>query len=273
MKIGVAIGGKNAVANATYLDHLLLFSCGVFENATKWTFMSPSFDVHSQRYDVLDLYEKVNFFPIRGHSFFRDVPDTVWYGGLSVKETILIMRDRIRTLRKFFNNKIIEWEVLPEMLHSKVFNKLGHKSKIFQIAHEEWPEAQLYLNEWAPFTERFLYRDHIKDLLDHGAKISGIGLQAHLQRCVSYDVFMETIDILSVFDLPIKISEFTMQGNDEILQAEETEKFLTMCKNSNAIDSFYVWGFWEGCIWNRNMALWREDFSIKPNGTVLLKFL
>jgi GH35 family endo-1,4-beta-xylanase len=66
------------------------------------------------------------------------------------------------------------------------------------------------------------------------------------------------------------ITEFDVNVTDEQLQADFLRDFLTVAFSHPGISSFLMWGFWESEHWLPNAALYRKDWSIKPNGQAWL---
>jgi endo-1,4-beta-xylanase len=52
------------------------------------------------------------------------------------------------------------------------------------------------------------------------------------------------------------------------LQADYTRDLLTLAFSHPSVTAIMIWGFWEGRHWKPDAALWRRDWSIKPNGKV-----
>ena len=53
------------------------------------------------------------------------------------------------------------------------------------------------------------------------------------------------------------------------MQGDYTRDFLTAVFAHPAVTAFTMWGFWEGDIWQHNAALYRQDWTPKPNGVAL----
>lgn len=52
------------------------------------------------------------------------------------------------------------------------------------------------------------------------------------------------------------------------LQADYTRDFMTAMFSHPAVEGIIMWGFWEGRHWFPSAALYRMDWSIKPNGQI-----
>ena len=78
-------------------------------------------------------------------------------------------------------------------------------------------------------------------------------------------------DALSVFDtfakfgLPIVVTEFDVNIKEEEKQAAFTRDFMTAAFSHPACAGFVFWGFWEGAHWRPDGAMFRKDWSEKPN--------
>ena len=70
----------------------------------------------------------------------------------------------------------------------------------------------------------------------------------------------------STYNLPIAITEFDVNTKNEQLQADYLRDYLTMLYSQPAVTEFLQWGFWSKSHWLPDAALFRSDFSIKPNG-------
>jgi len=76
------------------------------------------------------------------------------------------------------------------------------------------------------------------------------------------------LDLLSKAGLPIQITEFDVNTQDEELQADYTRDFLIACFSHPSVTGFTMWGFWEGAHWKSDAAMFRRDWSPKPNAAV-----
>ena len=63
-------------------------------------------------------------------------------------------------------------------------------------------------------------------------------------------------------------TEFDINLNDEELQAEYTRDVMTMIFSQPKFTDFLMWGFWERSHWLPAGAMYRADWSSKPNALV-----
>jgi len=121
----------------------------------------------------------------------------------------------------------------------------------------------------------------LRYLTDHKDPFDGIGIMGHFtpQTLTEPRRFWAILSTFSIFHRPILITEFDVrfgrQGEryqlspqEEALQAAYTRDFLTAMFSHPAVEGVILWGFWEGRHWYPSAALYRQDWSIKPNGRV-----
>jgi len=144
----------------------------------------------------------------------------------------------------------------------------------FELAQQAAPEARLYINDYAILAaggrtdtaHQAYYEDTIRFLLEQGAPLEGIGMQGHFGENVTPpETVLQLLDRFGQFGLPIQITEFDVDTRDEQLQADYTRDFMTAVFSHPAVNGFVMWGFWEGAHWRPESALFRRDWSERPN--------
>ena len=151
----------------------------------------------------------------------------------------------------------------------------------FERAHEIAPEIRLAVNEHAILSsggndaaKQDAYAAQIGALLDAGAPLGMIGMQAHIgEDFTPPERLWEVLDRFAEFGLPLFVSEFDVNTEDERVQADYTRDFITACFAHPAVESVTLWGFWESQIWIGHAALWRADWTPKPNAVALRELL
>jgi GH35 family endo-1,4-beta-xylanase len=140
----------------------------------------------------------------------------------------------------------------------------------FQAAKAADPAARLFLNDYpslAGGSHLDAYYDTLQYMIAQGAPLEGIGIQGHFGGGTpGMDAMLANLDRFAAFGLPLQITEFDQTSLDLQLQADFLRDFMTLSFSHSAIDAFVMWGFWEGRHWKPDAALWRDDWSIKPNG-------
>jgi GH35 family endo-1,4-beta-xylanase len=110
------------------------------------------------------------------------------------------------------------------------------------------------------------YLGVIKELQDYGAPIDAIGVQGHVGRQPRDPVeVLSDLDMFKSTGLPVQITEFDINSPDEELQADYTRDFLIACYSHPIVNGFTMWGFWESDHWKPDAAMYRKDWTPKPN--------
>jgi endo-1,4-beta-xylanase len=225
--IGVAV----SVRSITSPDSTLIlrqFNSVTPENAMK---MGP---IHPEegRYNWKDADAIVDFatahdIRIRGHNLCWHEQTPAWLfkdsAGHEVSKSVLLQRlkDHITTVVNRYKGRIYAWDVVNEAIaddstqflrNSPWYRICGDEfiAAAFQYAHAADPQAQLFYNDYN--TERPQKRERIyrllKQLVDAGVPITGVGIQAHWSIYEpSQDELRATIDRFSSLGLKVQITE------------------------------------------------------------------
>ncbi|MCR6630466.1 MAG: endo-1,4-beta-xylanase [Magnetospirillum sp.] len=224
-------------------------------------------------------------FHIRGHVF-------VWPGHKNLPKPIVdrigtprqseipgIVHDHIREIARATKGLIDEWDVLNEpFTNHDLMDIFGNEimPPWFRVAREELPDVPLYLNDFSNH-DATTDADHVahfeqtaRYLIDHGALLDGLGLQAHFNgRPNAPENILDVLDrYYRQFKLPVRITEFDVWTYDEELQADFTRDFLILAFSHPSVVGVQHWGFWETCHWRPSAAMFRSDWSEKPNAKV-----
>ncbi|HEX4947703.1 MAG TPA: endo-1,4-beta-xylanase, partial [Blastocatellia bacterium] len=154
---------------------------------------------------------------------------------------------------------------------------LGNQEMVrwFQLARQLDPNTKLFINDYdilaaggANVNQQNYYFAVINWLLDNGAPVDGAGMQGHFGGATPIDRMQEIIARFSTLRVPLAITEYDFNSTDESLQADFTRDFLTLIFSSAKFDDFLMWGFWERAHWLPAGAMYRADWSSKPNALV-----
>ena len=266
-----------------YQNHFAqLFNTGVDEAEMKW----PNWQDPNKRQAALRALQWMHGHDIavRGHCL-------VWPGWQHLSTDLHTLAndpvalehqidDHIRDEAGVLAGQVIEWDVVNEpYLNNDLMHILGDHAMTgwYILAHQADPSAQLYLNE-TNVPDSPPPQDHRYDVLYNQLYtlpatktplIAGIGMQAHFN-----DGLTSPAELLSIYDrfatlhLPIRITELDINLTDEQLQADYFRDFLIASFSHPNIHGIVLWGFWESQHWRPDAALFRKDWSIKPNGQV-----
>lgn len=264
------------------------FNSAVTENAVKWGNMERR--KGETDYTVVDGildWTEDNHIPLRGHNLFWGIPQFVqsWVKELDNDELRHTLQNRAETITARYKGRFAEYDLNNEMIHGNYYEeKLGPEiTKLMaQWAHNGDPGAKLFLNDYDILTGNRLddYMAQIRDLLEQGVPIAGIGVQGHLHsETFDRDQLRRALDSLAVFKLPIRITEFNMPGQrskyykdrnlsmtseEEELKAKEIVDYYRICFAHPAVEGILMWGFWEGANWIPVSSLYKRDWSPTP---------
>jgi endo-1,4-beta-xylanase len=280
-----------------------LYNKVVLENDLKWQQWesakgSAPGSVHlgPQTFAALE-WLKSNKIPVRGHY--------VSWGPVEKFESYLKHRDAPEEFRQELfahirekvpgvGELVGEWDVVNHPLgwrHTLTLGELFGQEvyvDIAKLARKLNPEARLYINEGGILPskkssreQRINYEKLIQHLIDRGAPLDGVGFMGHFD----HDSLTSPAEILRILDrfaslgLPLQITEFDVRfgkkgmpynfSEAELqLQADYTRDFMTAVFSHPAVEGVVMWGFWEGQHYNPSAALYRKDWTVKPNGRV-----
>jgi len=248
------------------------FNSAVHENALKWYSTERRRDQVS--YDdadrMLQWCEK-NGLRMRGHCLFWCVDKFVqdWIKDLDDDQLRARLEKRAREVTSRYRGRILEYDVNNEMLHGRYYaQRLGDdvRVRMFKWAREGDPDAVLYVNDYNILSGKDLdrYVEQIAGLLDSGAPVGGIGCQGHFGQPADLGQIKKSLDRLAAFGLPIRITEFDVNIDDEQEKARFLKGFYETCFAHPAVEGILMWGFWEGAHWRPKAALWKRDFTPTP---------
>ncbi|QXD14032.1 endo-1,4-beta-xylanase [Rhodocaloribacter litoris] len=265
------------------------------ENALKWPSWESEWPISNRRkIDVIN-WLRAKGYDIRGHTLLW--PDWQWLPGdlEDNRNDPAYIRDRIRehvfalAEHRDIRGKLAAWDVVNEPAHLTALRDVFQSwpdyevgedlyTEVFNWAREADSTARLFVNEYNIINNyaneqstRNYYKAIINRLLARGAPLGGIGIQGHLSAPLPSMTQVEAaLDEMAVFGLPLAITEYDVRGVSEEAEAAYLEDFLTLIFSHPAVESFVMWGFWDGAHWRDNAPLFRTDWSLKPSGEVFL---
>ena len=258
-----------------YLDVLQAnFNSAVHENALKW--YSTERSGPGADYTTAERIWKwchANGIVMRGHCIFWAVDKYVqpWVKNLDDKALRKAVEKRAKEVTTRFRGRIIEYDVNNEMLagHGNYYRRRlgdGITADMFRWARQGDPGAALYVNDYGILSGRHAakYEKQIAALLKRKVPLGGIGCQSHFGRSIDIAMVKKTLDRLAKFKLPVKITEFDINTDDERAKARYLREFYHTCFAHPAVEGIYMWGFWGGAHWRPKAALWNKDFTPTP---------
>ncbi len=282
-RFGTAVAAAliNDPSQQMYRQKILeLFNTVVIENALKW----PMWEKDRQRaLNALQWLRANGIDRVRGHNIlwpsWRHMPD--WVEDLKNDPEALrrAVRERVTDVVTATRGMLIDWDVVNEpYTNHDLMDILGEEemAEWFRLARQADPDVYLYLNDYNILTNggndkphQDGYARYISLLDSLGAPLDGIGLQSHFgTQLTAPERVLEVLDRFAAFNKQLLITEFDVQVLDEQLQADYLRDFLTVTFSHPAVKGFYMWGFWEGRHWKPEAAMYRQDWTPKPNAEV-----
>jgi len=171
------------------------FNAVVAENAMKWCVMEDTEGPRPERVATavaMEAWARERNLKMRGHTIFWGVEKWLaeWtraHTELPPDQLAARMQARLGHVLSLFDGRINEWDLNNEMMHEDVFGTaMGWENgtEYFKWAKAVAPNMDFYVNDFGVLQgfKIDLYVEHIRELLDHGAAIGGIGDQAHFWR-------------------------------------------------------------------------------------------
>ena len=279
---------KDSPDNQRYRKVALeLFNAGSTENDLKWPVWLGEWDGdYSQAQTLAGLrWMRDHGFAARGHVLVwpgrKNLPKPVrdLLGTPRQGEIPAIVVAHIREMARATRGLVSEWDVLNEpFTNHDLMDAFGPGIMVtwFRTAREELPGAALFFNDYSN-QDATTDADHVahfektaRFLLDNGAPVTGLGLQAHFggRPSAPGNVLAVLDRYQAEFHLPVRITEFDVWTYDEGLQADYTRDFLILCYSHPSVVGVQFWGFWAGAHWRPPAAMYHEDWSERPAARV-----
>ena len=253
------------------------FNYAVHENALKWYDCEKEQGKvdYSKADKIWEICHELNI-PMRGHCIFWEKEEFVmaWLKKLNNDELRAAVMRRAKSVTEHFKGRIDEFDLNNEMIHGDFFKRrLGYGiiNEMAWMAKSGNPDAKLCLNDYGIVDIGYnmdAYKIQIKNFLETGVPIGGIGCQAHASASFPVitppEVVQRNLDELAKFNLPIKLTEANFIFDDEKTQAEQLQKLFPIYFAHPAVEAILFWGFWEGAHWQPKSALWKKDWTPTP---------
>lgn len=260
---------------------LAMFDTATIENGFKWPKWSGSVATREEALRASDWIQAQGLRQ-RGHTL-------TWPGDKFSPRRIatmpapreglsLLVQEHIRDLMTATKGRIYGWDVINEMIHERDYFKTMPETEVaewFKLARKTDPHTKLFINDYGMLNSRkspetiASYLKIVDGLLAAGAPIDVMGIQGHVGRQVRdpEDVLAD-LALLDTPGLELQITEFDINTADEQLQADYTRDFLIALYSHPSVTGFTKWGFWEKKHWKSDAAMFRADWSEKPNAKV-----
>jgi endo-1,4-beta-xylanase len=208
---------------------------------------------------------------VKGHVLLWHGNSPAWLENLSPAEARRAVEDHIRTTVGRYRGRVAAWDVVNEaiadsggMRDTVYSRKLGsaYIAEAFRLAHEVDPDALLIYNDYS--AEGMNAKSDavyalVRDLIQQGAPIGGVGLQMHLDAASRPAVgdFARNMKRLSDLGLLINISEMDVRiarlSGDQTARFEEQRRIYhdvtAVCVAEPRCHALTFWGFTDRHSW------------------------
>jgi endo-1,4-beta-xylanase len=247
--------------------------CEIWPERNRWDFAAS---------DAIVAFAEENGLRMRGHTlvWIECVPEWVAEGEFSQDEATSILKEYITTVVSRYQGKIAYWDVLNETIERKpIWSDLigpEYVELAFQWAHEADPAALLFYNDYNAEAMNFKSgRQYqlMKDLLDKGVPVHGVGLQAHFKGLLPVDQLAANIARLNELGLEVHITEIDVPrvsgvSDPDANQAAVYADVLAVCLAAENCPVFVIWGFTDKYTWmplpDSLPLIFDEDYQPKP---------
>lgn len=257
-----------------------LFNTVVYDNAGKWPRIEANKGVDAS--GILN-WANQNNITVRGHALFWDkinsyLPETFKeaYPYMSDDQIRDRITEHVNDVMTQYKGAIPQWDVLNEPLNNHdILTRLGYDEIVrhFNLAKAIDPEASLYINETgiagreAHWSNVYKLYDLVKNAKNGGAKVDGIGIQAHCGGAMSYpQEFYNQLDYLSELVDEIAITEYDFTPTVEAMEAPYLRDMLIVAYSHPKCTGFLTWGFWDQQHWKNHAPFYKSDWT--PRETV-----
>ncbi|MFW5807699.1 MAG: endo-1,4-beta-xylanase [Spirochaetota bacterium] len=241
------------------------------ENVMKWETIHPERDDYDFRKgdEIVEFAQKHNM-KVRGHTLVWHNQNPIWLNSevWTREELMAVLEDHIKTVVGHYKGKVYAWDVVNEPLDGSEYRTTIWEHYIgpeyieyaFRWAHEADPDALLYLNDYSngeindKSTKMY---EMVKDLLEKGVPIHGVGLQLHLTTQYSFDfesLYMN-INRFTKLGLKVDFTEVDIRLKEPIEESDFREQARWYAKLMEIVlavpdcDTFVIWGLSDAHSW------------------------
>jgi endo-1,4-beta-xylanase len=183
---------------------------------------------------------------------------------------------RGRMSQYFVINEFVDTNFLPEQLTDdailgwyKIVKAVDPRARLGILDHKMIGYGAVEADKNLPWYERT-----IEMLLRHKIPLELIAFQCHLADVLTDPQrVIEILDRFAHFGLELQVSEFDVDMDNEDLQAKYLRDFLIAVFSHPSVQVLQQWGFYEPVHWRPRAALFRKDWSPKPNGQAFLELV
>jgi endo-1,4-beta-xylanase len=257
------------------------------ENAGKWGSVGTSTDTTQWNWSSLDNdynYAKNHGMIFKDHNLIWGQQQPSWISGLDSAHQLSYINTWMRMVGQRYPDMAMI-DVVNEPLYghnppdggngrANYKNALGGTGttgwdwliKSFELARQYIPHAKLLINDYGiinSYSNTTSYIQIINLLKDRGL-IDGIVEQGHGFESVSADTIQSNLDRLAATGLPIYISEFDLNIQDDNQQMAKYQELFPVMWQHPGVKGITLWGYIQGKTWVTYSYLVNTDGTARP---------
>lgn len=259
---------------------LSLFNRAVFENEMKW---QATWDGVPPDVDRALAWLRSHNIEVRGHNLvwpgWRWLPTQLRKYENDPKALWEITAKHITYMVSHFRGQLVDWDVVNEpFTNYDLIQLLGGRAIMvdwYNLWHQADPNCRLFINDFGILDggtnneHREDFYSNIKFLIDEGAPLGGIGMQAHFgTELPAPEDIIKILDRFGKFGLPIEATETSFSLHDKQLQADYLRDFMIAMFSQPNVQDIMLWGFWQKRHWRPEAGIFAEDWSPTPAAKV-----
>jgi len=255
------------------------------ENSGKWgSVASTGQDASNWNWGDLDMaynYALDNDFPFKHHTLVWGQQQPWWIQNLDSLEQAQKVEEWIQLVgERYPEMDFVDVVNEPLLFHNaqpSYKDALGGNGETgwdwviwaFEKARQYFPDStKLILNEYNILNSNYYTNQTIGiiDLLKERGLVDCIGIQGHHfeLRTAQTSTINSNLDKLTATGLPIYISEFDIDAEDDDAQLQEYQRLFPVLWEHPGVKGITLWGYIQGKIWKTNAYLIRTDGSERP---------
>jgi endo-1,4-beta-xylanase len=257
------------------------------ENAGKWGSVGTSTDTTQWNWSGLDndyTYAKNHGMIFKDHNLIWGQQQPSWISGLDSAQQLSYITTWMRMVGQRYPDMAMI-DVVNEPLYghnppdgggrrANYKNALGGTGttgwdwliKSFQLARLYIPHAKLLINDYGIINSDANTTSYIQiiGLLKDRGLIDGIGEQGHGFESVSAATIQSNLDRLAALGLPIYITEFDLNIQDDNQQTTKYQELFPVLWQHPAVKGITLWGYIQGKTWVPYSYLVNTDGTARP---------
>ncbi|KAL5463051.1 hypothetical protein PMIN06_001297 [Paraphaeosphaeria minitans] len=223
--------------------------------------------------DVIANFAANNGQYLRCHTlvWYNQLPSWITNGGFNNATLISILNNHITNKVTHYKGKCLQWDVVNEALNEDgtyrinvFYNTIGpaYIPIAFAAAATADPSAKFYYNDYnieAAGAKSTAAQNIVKLVKSYGAKIDGIGMQAHLivgsSGSESVSAWTANMNAFTALDVDVAITELDIRSNTPATAAAVTQQakdYVTVIQGCKAVArciGITIWDYTDKCSW------------------------